>query len=166
MRVGRQHVGLFAIVAISLVLAPIALAGSGGPRGAPTRNDPRAEAAGLTTTEDNPAGLRPASRENDASDRANHGHCVSYWRHQAKAQGLDPQARPSFIASIAQDETAVTRRVESGGTPDATCNFQVALDAALRAQVAAAPSDRGRHLAAKNRTDEARGRTDKAHGRN
>lgn len=63
----------------------------------------------------------------------NHGHCVSYWAHASKAQGLRGSARGAFISSIARDGSAVSEKGEPG--PD--CQFQDRLDGALEGQAAA-----------------------------
>lgn len=63
-------------------------------------------------------------------DVVNHGHCVSYWVHQAKAEGLSGRAKGAFVSSIAKNQDAVSKKVEEGGTPDGTCDFGDDLQAA------------------------------------
>jgi len=66
----------------------------------------------------------------EGEDVINHGHCVSYWARQSKTEGLTGRAKGAFISSIAQDETAVSKKVEETGSPDETCNFSDELTAA------------------------------------
>lgn len=65
----------------------------------------------------------------------NHGHCVSYWAHQAKAQGLQGNEKGAFVSSIGSNADAVAPKVENGGTLEGitTCDFQAALDTAKAA---------------------------------
>lgn len=71
-----------------------------------------------------------AQVEGEGEDTVNHGHCVSYWAHKSKEDGLRGRDRGQFISSIAQNKEAVSKKVEEGGTPDGTCNFQGQLDQA------------------------------------
>jgi hypothetical protein len=84
-----------------------------------------------------------AEVEGEGEDVVNHGHCVSYWAHKSKEDGLKGRARGQFISSIAQDEEAVSKKVEDGSTPDSTCNFQGQLDQA-KAEAAQAATTGGR----------------------
>jgi len=68
--------------------------------------------------------------EEDEETGANHGHCVSYWSHEAKAQGLHGKHKGAFVSSIAGNKDAVAEK----GAPDDECDFQADLDAALEAQ--------------------------------
>lgn len=67
--------------------------------------------------------------EGEGDDVVNHGRCVSYWARESRKQGLTGRARGQFISSIAQDETAVSKKVGEDG-PDPTCDFQDELDQA------------------------------------
>ena len=67
-------------------------------------------------------------------NKSNHGHCVSYWAHQAKAQGLKGRSKGQFVSSIARDKGATSTKVTDGGSPAATCDYQSALDAAKSGQ--------------------------------
>ena len=162
MKRSSRYLSVAAITIGILALSAVAIAGTGG-----SRADAR-QKAGHRVTSSAEDQRRPEETHprTEAELRPNHGHCVSFWRHQAKAQGLDPKARPSFIAMIAQDETAVTQRVERGGTPDATCDFQAELDAALQAQLAEGTPDHGRNAEAHGRNDQGHSRNDPGHGRN
>ena len=66
-----------------------------------------------------------------AEDGANHGQCVSYWAHEAKAQGLLRHWKGGFVSLVARDPAAVLAK---GEEPGETCDFQDELDAALAEQ--------------------------------
>lgn len=100
------------------------------------------------------------------SDGINHGHCVSYWSHASKDAGLEGRNRGKFVSSIAQNKEAVSTKVEEGGSPDATCDFQNELDAALAAQAADEESEV--EGADNNRSESkgnGRGKSDDEHGK-
>lgn len=100
------------------------------------------------------------------SDGINHGHCVSYWSHASKDAGLEGRNRGKFVSSIAQNKDAVSTKVEDGGSPDATCDFQDELDAALAEQEA---NDESEVEGAENNRSEGkgngRGKSDEEHGK-
>lgn len=74
----------------------------------------------------------------------NHGHCVSYWAHAAKDAGLKGKDRGHFVSSVAQDETAVSEKLEGDATPTGSCGtYQADLDAAVAAQAAESASEDG-----------------------
>ena len=102
----------------------------------------------------------------EASDGINHGHCVSYWSHAAKDQGLEGRNKGEFVSSIAQNEEAVSAKVAEDGTPDSTCDFQSALDTALTEQEA--DDDSQVEGAEHNRSEGkggGRGKSDEEHGK-
>ena len=72
----------------------------------------------------------------EGEDVVNHGHCVSYWVHQAKAEGLSGRAKGAFISSIAKNEEAVSKKVVDGEGPDETCDFGDDLEAAKSSVIA------------------------------
>lgn len=121
------------------VLAAGALAVAGEVTGKDKVKEPKVEAAEAIEVEAEEAEVEVESEE--ASDGVNHGHCVSYWAHQAKEQGLEGKAKGEFVSSIAQNEEAVSAKVADGGTPDATCDFQAQLDEAKAEQSAEAESE-------------------------
>ncbi len=74
----------------------------------------------------------------------NHGHCVSYWAHAAKEAGLKGKDRGHFVSSVAQDETAVSEKLEGDATPTGPCGtYQADLDEAVAAQAAESASEDG-----------------------
>lgn len=81
----------------------------------------------------------PEVQQNE--DVVNHGHCVSYWAHESRAQGLQGSARGAFISSIAQDPEAESAKVAADGEPDETCDYQEELDDALAQQEAASETE-------------------------
>ena len=89
------------------------------------------------TPEPTPTEEEEEEEEDSALTKVNHGHCVSYWARESKAQGLRGSARGAFVSSIARDETAVSEK----GAPGPDCRFQERLDEALEKQ-AAAPAKR------------------------
>lgn len=116
-----------------------------------------------------------AGQANDEAEEAagpNHGHCVSYWNHQAKDAGLKGKARGEFVSAIAKDEAAVSNKVEDGGTPDSTCDFGDELATALAAQGASdddgskgkSGEERGKS-AGKGKSGEEHGKSGQEHGK-
>jgi hypothetical protein len=85
----------------------------------------------------------------------NHGHCVSFWAHESKGQGLKGSARGHFVSSVALDPEAVALKDE----PGETCDFQAQLDEALAAQEAvAAEASAPKHATAKSKGGKGKGR--------
>ena len=60
-----------------------------------------------------------------ASDAVNHGNCVSYATSVAASLGLSGSEKGQFISDVAQDATAVSGGVSSGGKPDAACQASI-----------------------------------------
>lgn len=74
----------------------------------------------------------------------NHGHCVSYWAHAAKEAELKGKARGHFVSSVAQDELAVSEKLEGDATPGGLCGtYQADLAEAVAAQTADSDSKGG-----------------------
>lgn len=74
----------------------------------------------------------------------NHGHCVSYWAHAAKEAGLKGKDRGHFVSSVAQDETAVSAKLEGDATPEGPCGtYQADLDEVVAAQAADSDAEEG-----------------------
>jgi hypothetical protein len=92
-----------------------------------------------------------AEVEGEGDDVANHGHCVSYWVHESKEEGLKGRAGGQFISSIAKVEEAVSMKVGEGDDPDsATCDFRDELDQAKADAEAAGTTSRGQGKAKAN----------------
>lgn len=81
-----------------------------------------------------PEGTEEVEEAEEPDDGVNHGHCVSYWSHRAKDEGLKGRAKGAFVSSIARDKDAVSSKVEDGGEPDDTCDFEEQLSEALAEQ--------------------------------
>lgn len=105
--------------------------------------------------------VEDAETQNSEAGGPNHGHCVSYWAHQAKDQGLEGKDKGQFVASIAQNAEAVSMKVDEGGSPDETCDFQSDLDAALEEQEASTEE-----LSSPGQSGETHGKSDEAPGKN
>lgn len=78
----------------------------------------------------------------------NHGHCVSWWAHESKAQGLVKRWRGAFVAAVAEDPEAQAPKAEPGDA----CDYQEELDAALleqEAELAALEAARAAKVAAR-----------------
>ena len=80
-----------------------------------------------------PEGSEQELTQGEGEQGPNHGHCVSFWTHEAKAQGLTGKHKGAFVSAIAQNPDAVADKDE----PGAECDFQDALDAALEEQATA-----------------------------
>lgn len=72
----------------------------------------------------------------EGHDVENHGRCVSFWVHKARAEGLRGEAFGEFVSSIAENEAAVAPKLAAGDTPPATCDFGDELAEALDDQEA------------------------------
>jgi len=78
----------------------------------------------------------------EAGGGPNHGHCVSYWAHAAKDAGLKGKDRGHFVSTVAQDETAVSEKLEADATPAGQCGtYQEDLNAAVATQAADSDSE-------------------------
>lgn len=76
-----------------------------------------------------------AEAQGEGSATENHGHCVSYWARAANDAGLNGRARGEFISTVAQDEDAVSAKLEGDAAPTGDCgDYQATLNSAVAAQ--------------------------------
>lgn len=101
-----------------------------GPGELPEQASDKAKEIAASKPEKTEAEATSTEAQVASEDVSNHGHCVSFWAHESKSQELSGRARGQFISSIAQNEEALSKKVEEGGTPDSTCDFQAQLDQA------------------------------------
>lgn len=120
----RQYLSGGAVALLVMLLAAGAFAAPGG-KVKPPANTDDVVAAGQDTPQ-----VESDESETDGAGMVNHGHCVSFWAHSSKSAGLMGSDRGTFTSSIAQDPNAVSAKVDEGGRPDATCDFQAQLDEA------------------------------------
>lgn len=92
-----------------------------------------------TAEEETPLETQPVSEPVSEASTDNHGHCVSYWAHEAKEAGLEGKHRGAFVSSIAGDPEAVAPK---GNDPvSESCDFTQELADALAAQDAEEGAD-------------------------
>lgn len=138
MRKWRQYLPPIAITVGVFALGATAFAVSGRVSGPEIASDSQVESHGKAdATETAEANETETATDSETAGGPNHGHCVSYWAHKAKAEGLTGKSFGAFISTVAQNDSATSSKVTGTATPDGTCNFQAALDAAKLAQPAA-----------------------------
>jgi hypothetical protein len=149
---GSKVIWLAALIVAAAALAGgIGTASLVGSKGAEVSESHRSDKAKQKSDENE--STEEAVEGQGAEDGANHGHCVSWYAHKSKDDGLTGQARGKFISTVANSDGTRSK----DGTTSTGCNFDSALRAAVSAQ--GGPAVHGKSAEAHGKSAEAHGKS-------
>jgi hypothetical protein len=154
---GSKVVWLAALIVAAAALAGgIGAASMVGSKGAEVSSSHRSPEA--TQASDDESTEQEAVEGQGAEDGANHGHCVSWYAHKSKEDGLSGQARGEFMSQVAESDGVRSK----DGSTSTDCDFDSALSAAVAAQ--GGPVVHGKSGQPHGQSGEVHGKSGEPHG--